>query len=889
MPWLILALSVGYLGLLFLVAAWGDRGGRRLIQSPWAYTLSLAVYCSGWTYYGSVGLAAQSGLAFLPIYLGPTLTALLFPFLLHKMLKIARTCGITSIADFIAARYGKDAGLAGLVTVVAVMGAIPYLSLQLKALSLAIETLDDGQGFRPLLDDDALLVTLALAGFAIVFGTRHIDATETHRGMVLAVAFESVVKLLAFLAVAAYAVWGIGGGVGAVFARAAAEGREGLLSMSGTGLSWLDWFLLTLLSSMAFLVLPRQFQVAVIENVDEGHLAHAAWAFPAYLLLINLLVLPVALVGLQAGVGAGDLILLQLPLKAGNLAVATIAYLGGLSAATAMIIVATIALATMLSNDLVIPVLLRSRRLRLQEMPDLRGLVLLVRRAGILALLLLSYLFYRLIGGGYALASIGLISFAAVAQFVPAILAALYWRDANRRGAFYGILFGTAVWLYTLIVPALAQSGWIGAGVVADGPFGIALLRPQALFGLEGLHPVSHALVWSLAFNGLLLTLCSLLGGQDALERLQAVLYVDVYERQGVVRPWRGDSPAGELHDLLVRFIGAGRAEGVMRLDARERGRRLLPDEPADAAFVQRVERKLGQAIGSASAHVVVASVVKGEVIGAAGLMEILDETSQVIGYSQRLEQKSRALEKASRELREANERLRQLDRLKDDSLATVSHELRTPLTSIRSFSEILIDAPDLDPAERERFLAVIVRESERLTRLIDDVLDLSKIESGRMDWRIEALDLNAVASDALAAVEGFLAERGIEAKADLPPKGAPVRADRDRLLQVLVNLLSNAAKFAPEGQGLIRLAVARTAEGFEVRVEDNGPGIPEKFREAVFDKFQQASDTLKDRPKGTGLGLTICRQIVGRFGGRVWIEDARQGGAALCFTLPAT
>lgn len=909
--------SVLYLGLLFLVATLADRmagRGRSPARSPYVYALSLAVYCTAWTFYGSVGLAAGQGVAFLPVYLGPTLAALLFPFVLVKIIRVAKAQGITSIADFLAARYGKSGALGGIVTVVAVLAAIPYVALQLKAVAASVAALapeagrvlpvpGGGEGAGT-----ALVVALALAAFAILFGVRDPDATERRAGVVLAVAFESVVKLAAFLAVGAFVTWGLFDGVGDLLARAAATGAAGGggLAVAGSGLTYADWLLLTLVSGLACLVLPRQFQLAVIENVDEAHVRTAAWLLPLYLLAINAFVLPIAAAGnalFAAGDGAGggvagaDLFVLRLPLAAGQDWLAVVAYVGGLSAATAMVIVESVALSTMISNDLLMPALLRIERLGLRRRPDLSRLILNVRRGAVVTVLLLGYAFSRAIGDRLGLVSIGLIAFAGVAQFAPPIVAGLYWREASLGGALTGLLAGVGIWAYALVLPVLAAAGLVDGGFVADGPFGVGLLRPQALFGLTGLDPVAHAVLWSLAANTTLLVLGSLLGRQGGLERLQAALFVDVDrgERQRHAEAtglWRGEAKVAALRELLARFLGPERADVVAVMDARRRGGRALPAEVlADAEFVQLTERQLARAIGAASARIMVGSVVRGEVIGRDDLMEILDETSQAIGYSRRLEQESRALERATAELRDANGRLRELDRLKDEFVATVSHELRTPLTSIRSFSEILLDTPDLSEEDRRHFLLIVVRESERLTRLINDVLDLSKIESGRMQWQVEDCDLREIVEESVAATSGLAAERRVGLATELGVARAPVRCDRDRLIQVAVNLLSNAAKFAPAEGGRVLARLSRGAGGtFVVRVEDNGPGVPEAYREAVFERFRQVvgGDLARGKPKGTGLGLTISRQIVEHFGGRIWLEEASLGGAAVCFTLPA-
>jgi len=890
--WSLLAVAAGYMAFLFAIALWGDRRadqGRSVVGHPLIYTLSLTVYCTAWTYFGSVGLAISNGLAFLPIYLGPTLAALLFPLVLHKVVRIAQANEITSIADMIGSRYGKSPTLAGLVTVIAVCGATPYIALQIKALVASVNALLGADATAGPLGGpgSALTIAMVLAAFAILFGTRTVDATESHQGMVLAIAVEGVVKLVAFVTVGAFVTFGLHDGFADLARKAIDAGFADRLTLAGSGLTYTDWFVLTLLAASTMFLLPRQFQVAVLENVDERHIRTASWAFPAYLLLINIFVLPIALAGLLAGSDAGDMMVLDLTSAAGHPWLATLAFLGGFSAATAMIVVATVALSTMISNDLVIPIVLRNRLLRRGDLSDLSWLILLVRRVSIVLLMLLGYLFFMVLGGRFQLAGIGLIAFAAVAQFGPAFFAGLYWRGANRKGALTGMIAGVIVWFITLIVPALVDAGLLGAWLLTDGLFGSELLRPQALLGTAGMHPVVHALLWSLSINTALLVLVSLLTGQDGLERLQAFTFTDGNQDIRGLTLWRGETAVAELCGLMRRFVGQDGLDRFLQTETARRGHDLAAEDMADADFVRGVELRLASAIGASSARAVVSSVVRGEVIGPEDVMGILEETSQVVRYSHQLEEESRALALATEELRDANRRLQQLDKMKDDFIATVSHELRTPLTSIRSFSEILLDAPDLDENERAHFLGIVVRESERLTRLINDVLDLSKIESGKMEWLVEPIDLREVVDEAIAATSGLFAEREIAISFTPPPQPAVLPTDRDRMVQVVVNLLSNAAKFVPAAAGRVEVSIDRRADCVEVCVTDNGPGIPEQYRQLIFDKFHQASEDLKGRPRGTGLGLTICREIVEYFGGRIWAEDASSGGAALRFVLP--
>lgn len=901
--WVILLVSFGYLCLLFAIAYYGDLRadrGRSLI-TPAVYSLSIAVYCTSWTFYGSVGLASQSGLSFLPIYLGPTLTFVLWWFVLRKIIRISKRNRITSIADFISARYGKSGVLSGLVTVIAVIGIVPYIALQLKAVSVSFNVLlqypevamPAGTTDVPWLADTAFYVAITLAVFTILFGTRHIDASEHHEGMVCAVAFESIIKLLAFLAVGIYVVFGFYDGPGAISSAALADPDLAPLLMLNDFGQYGPWMSMTLLSMAAIICLPRQFQVTVVETTDERHLHKAVWLFPLYLLAINLFVLPVGLAGrltFPDGSVDADTFVLTLPMLGQQEALTLFAFIGGLSAATGMVIVATIALSTMVCNDLIMPGLLRLPALQASERRELTGLLLGIRRAAIVGLILLGYLYFRYIGESYALVSIGLISFAAAAQFAPVIIGGLFWRGGTRAGALTGLSLGFLVWAYTLLLPSLAQSGWLPAGLIEDGPLGLGLLRPYALFGLEGLDHITHAVLWSLMANIFGYLIVSLQTRQSPVEQIQAHAFVSVLRTAGPYQGlgyWRGSITVADIRALVGRYIGHERAEREFAAFARANDLSLEAGEAADARLVGFAERVLAGAIGAASARGVIGSAVKGEVLGMDRVMEILDEATQIREYSRRLEQKSRQLELTTAELKAANERLKELDRLKDDFLATVSHELRTPLTSIRSFSEILYDTPAIETGERQQFLDVIIKESDRLTRLINQILDLAKMEAGRMDWRLADLDPGSVIADSLNATHGLIRDNAVQVDLDLPGWLPPVTADRDRLIQVLVNLISNAVKCCARPQGWVRVSARVRERWLRVDVVDNGPGVPPESREQIFEKFHQISGTSPAGQPGTGLGLAICRQIIQHFGGRIWVEGAPGEGATFSFTLP--
>ena len=902
-PALVIGASFAYLLLLFAVASFGDwraSRGRSIISNPWTYALSLAVYCTAWTYFGSIGRAASGGIWFLPIYLGPTLAMVLGWMVVRKMIRIAKTYRITSIADFIGSRYGKSPLLAGLVTLIAVVGIVPYIALQLKAVSAgyALMTTTSTSGLAAPVSwfqDSTFYMALALAGFTMVFGARHLDTTERHEGLVAAIAFESVVKLLAFLAVGLFVVYGMFDGLADIFARAWAVPKlASLLRLDhGANFAWTQWFALTLLSMLSVIFLPRQFQVMVVENVRESHLRRAVWVFPLYLLAINVFVLPIALGGLLyfgPGQMNADYFVLSLPLAAGHPALALLAYIGGLSAATGMVVVETIAVSTMVCNELVMPLLLRTAHFRSESGHDLTRVLLAIRRTAILGVLVLGYVYFHLAGEAYALVSIGLISFAAVAQFAPPVLGGLYWKGGTRLGALGGLLAGFLMWSYTLMLPSIAKSGWLGSEFLSQGLMGVDLLRPEQFLGLVGMDNLTHSLFWSLLVNIGIYVGLSLWRPPSGQESSQALLFVDVFKRTTSSSPvfWRGRANLPDLLRLCERYLGVAKATALFEAYARSAGVRQVMAIRPDARLVQFVETQLAGAVGSASARVLVASSVEEDTLTPDDVLRILDETSQVRAHSRELEEKSESLERATAELRQANEQLKSLDRLKDDFMSSVSHELRTPLTSIRALAELLRDDPDMELAQRCQFFEIIVSETERLSRLVNQVLDMAKIESGHAEWRTERVDMGALVKQAVVTTSEMFKARQIAVEVSLPETVPVMMADPDRLMQVMLNLLSNAAKFVPVPGGRVGVSLSCDDTGVTVAVKDNGLGVTAEQQGLVFERFRQGGEAT-NRPQGTGLGLPISRQIVEYFGGRLWLESSPPDGACFFFHLPLT
>ncbi|WP_454915055.1 hybrid sensor histidine kinase/response regulator [Xanthobacter sediminis] len=646
--------ALAYIGLLFAVASFGDRlrpTERRRAPRPLIYSLSLAVYCTSWTFFGSVGLATTQGFDFLTIYVGPIILMTVAAPAFLRVVRLAKANNITSIADFIAARYGKSQGIAALVALVALAGSIPYISLQLKAVSaslLAVLGYFAGQAAQGTLAGDlALFVACAMAAFAVLFGTRHTDATEHQDGLMLAIAAESLVKLAAFLAVGILVTFFLFSGPAHLW-RAARD--AGVAAPFTRGFSLENWITMTILSGGAFMLLPRQFHVAVVENKGEEEIRRARWLFPLYLVLINLFVVPLALAGMTLfprEVVDSDMYVLAVPLAAGADGLALFAFVGGLSAATAMVIVESVALAIMISNDLVMPLLLRRRAQKADhdaargasEPNDMAGVLLLVRRVAIFLILFLAYLYYRIIGE-VQLAQIGLLSFAAVAQVGPAFAAGLMWRRATAKGAIAGILAGTLIWAYTLMLPSLAEAGFVSQSILSAGPFGIGLLKPTALLGLTA-GPLAHGVAWSLCINTLVLVIVSFLTRPSQIEEVQAELFVAQSPGHPPHRPaflrWRSAVTVGEVVSTVERYLGPDRAQAAFAAYARLNGVALDPHREADATTVRYAEHLLAAAVGAASSRLVLSLLLRKRAVSTKAALKLLDDASAAIQYNREL------------------------------------------------------------------------------------------------------------------------------------------------------------------------------------------------------------------------------------------------------------
>lgn len=878
---LLLLVCLAYVVALFVIAFIVDRRARagrlRWLTSPVIYTLSISVYCTSWTFYGAVGSAARNGLEFITIYLGPTLVFIGWWWLLRKLVRIAKANRITSIADLISSRYGKSSGLAVLATTIAVVATTPYIALQLQSVTLSYQVIARNSDRI----ETAFWIAAGMALFAILFGTRNVDANERHHGVVAAIAVEAVVKLVALIAVGAFAVWGIGGGLAGVFDDVPSEvvyGGENIFSPR--------WVALTFLSATAIICLPRQFQVTVVENIDERHLATASWLFPAYLFGMTLFIAPIAIVGLKTmDPGANpDLYVLTLPLAEGRNELALLAFLGGFSSATSMVIVATIAVSTMLSNHVVMPVALRLMAGAPEVSGDVRRLLLVSRRVCIALILGLGFIYFWASGASAALASIGLIAFVGVAQFLPSLLGALFWRGATRAGAMAGMGAGFALWAYTLFLPSFGGGFILSEAVIADGLWGVAALKPYAFLGLEQSDPLIHALIVSLGFNAVLFLLVSALTEAQPIERLQTAQFVDIFrtraEGPSVYAP--GDGTAEDLFILAQRILGAGAARNLFEEIAAKQQRRSGLPLPTDA-MIGELERVLAGAVGAASAHAMVARIAGQGAVGMTELFDIADEAQRLMETTRALSDKSRELEETADQLTAANARLRLLDAQKDEFLTQVSHELRTPMTSIRSFSEILMAADDVSEADRQRFVGIINEESQRLTRLLDEILDISHLEAGATEMALSRVDVESEIQAALDAVVALARTEGVAIEVDSAAVGA-VTANGDRLRQALINLLGNAIKY--NSADAPKIVVRAAAAGGQVLVDvvDNGGGVDRSEADAIFEKFTRGGRA--DQGRGAGLGLPISRAIMRAMGGDLTVEFRDDGASFFRLSL---
>jgi Na+/proline symporter/nitrogen-specific signal transduction histidine kinase len=885
---LLLIILIVYLGFLFLIAHWAEKKeNNKWTNSPYIYSLSLAVYCTAWTYYGSIGLAADSGLSYLPIYLGPIIIAPSWILILKKIIRISRINKIASIADFISLRYGNSRFLGAIVTVVCLTGILPYIALQLKAISETFHIVTKTKINSYIFDDTTTYVAIALALFSSYYGTRYADASEKRKGIVTAVAMESILKLLFFVLIGVYVTFFVFDGFEDIYQKAHLLSNFDKKNSIGGLPQAINWFLLCILSMFAIFLLPRQFQVSVVENNRENHINTAIWLFPLYLLLFNIFVYPIAwggnIIFNNQNVNS-DTYSLLIPQLFDQKTLTVMVFLGGFSAAISMIVVSSIGLATMVTNNILIPYNLLGKLNQAELISN--KTILNSRKISIFSIIIIAYLIYRFFGLDYSLVSIGMIAFVIIAQLAPAFFGALFWRRGSRLGAIYGIIIGFIVCVYTLLIP-YASGLTTESSFLSEGLFGINLLKPFQLFGLDYLQPVPHAVFWSLLFNTFTYFSVSVSFKGNYRERNYAEMFVDInkyitnHENAFI---WKGTAYRNDIEKVLVRFLGEVRTKRAMNIfNAKYNVDKDV--ELADARLIKFSENLLTGHIGTASARILISSVVKEERISLPEVLKILEESKENIIINKKLTETSNELKEITAKLQDANESLIKKDKQKDEFLDTVTHELRTPITAIRAASEILHDDDEIPDDLKKQFLQNIMSESDRLNRLIDKILDLEKFETGKQTIYPKQNNLALTIENAIEPLTQLIKNKNITVNFE-NNNAIVAYYDEDRIFQVITNLISNAIKFCPEQNGLITIQTVQLDDEIKTLIIDNGKGIKKNDYETIFEKFFQSDNQNIKKPVGSGLGLAICKQIIDHHKGKIWVNQVNNG-ACIAFTLP--
>lgn len=880
-----------YLSILFFIAHWAEKKDNlKWTNNSYIYSLSLAVYCTAWTYYGSIGVAATSGLNYLSIYIGPIIIIPAWIIILRKIIRISRVNNVSSIADFISLRYGNSRFLGAIVTVICILSVIPYISLQLKAISETFHIVTKTNENSLIILDTTTYVAVALALFASYYGTRYVDASEKRKGVITAVALESLLKLIFFVIIGVFVTFFVFDGLGDIYDKAAVLENFEKKNTFGGFEQAINWIFLCMVSLFAIFLLPRQFHTSVVENNRERHIKTAIWLFPLYLLIFNFFVFPIAWGGNILFDGQevnADMYSLLIPQHLNNEWLALMVFLGGFSAAISMIVVSSISLSTMLSNNLLIPYTFLGK-LKEEEQIVNNKTIVNIRKIGIFVLIILAYFIYRFFVLDFNLVSIGLISFVIIAQLAPAFFGALFWRRGSRLGAIFGIIIGFLVCVYTLLIPYTFGDSDVDNEFISNGLFNITLLKPFAFLGLDYLNPVPHAFFWSMLFNTLTYFAVSVSFKGNYRERNYAEMYVDIdkyinnHENAFV---WKGTAYKSDIEKILVKFLGVDRTIRALNIfnvkynvDSNQ--------ELADARLVKFAENLLTGHIGTASAKILISSVVKEEKITLPEVLKILEESNENIILNKKLTETSNELKKITSELQNANSNLVKKDQQKDEFLDTVTHELRTPITAIRAASEILIDDDEIPEELRKQFLQNIISESDRLNRLINKILDLEKYETGKQKIQPEKNDLVVTINKTIEPLQQLIKNKDITLYFE-PNKSFFAIYDEDRIVQVITNILANAIKFCPDQDGLIAISIKDKENEIEITIMDNGKGIDPKDFENIFDKFYQSTNQNIKKPIGSGLGLAICKQIVELHKGKIWAQNNEVKGASFMFTLP--
>lgn len=873
--YLLFALVVLYLGLLFFIAHFAEKKKSNFwMNNPYVYALSLAVYCSAWTYYGSIGVVVNQGLEFMAIYIGPIIIIPAWIYISTKIVRISRVNKISSIADFISLRYGNRRFLGALIALICIFSIIPYIGLQIKAISETYHLITGTETSNNILFDSATYVVLIIALFSSYYGTRYVDASEKRLGIISAVAVESFLKLIFFIILGLFVVYGVFHGFDDIYEQAS-KLPDFAQKNSFAGLEGgFNWFLMSILSMTAIFLLPRQFHTMIIENRKEKHLHTAIWLFPLYLLIFNFFVFPIAWGGkilfLNEMVNP-ELYPILIPQKFGNIAVSAMVFFGGLSACISMIIISSISLSIMLSNNLIIPYGWLDK-LKFNSEADNTKIIFNIRKISIFLLIITAFAFYKYLLLGKTLFSIGLVSFVFVAQLAPSFFGAIFWRRGTFSGAVAGIIAGVFICVFSLILPNVTEQ-FQNSAVFAN-----PILN---FFKIPYLSPISQAFFWSLLINGGLFAIISSLTVSNYRERNYAELFVDINDyirnHEGAYI-WKGKANISDIRKILTRFLGETKTKQALKIFNLKYN---ITDEndSADARFIKFSENLLSGRIGTASAKILIEGVTKEDKISLPEVLKILEESKENISLNKQLTEQSQQLRILSDDLRNANKTLIVKDRQKDEFLDSVAHELRTPLTAIRATSEILLDDDEMPVEIKKDFLENIISESDRLNEIINDILYLDKLETGNVSINIQKNNIIETFHRALKPLAHLIEQRNLHHSEVNLLQAEVFEYDEQRMIQVFQNILGNALKFTND-QGMIQTKFQDKAGQLKITVFNTGKNIPEEDLEFIFDKFYQSKNQNLRKPIGSGLGLAICKKIMLAHHGDIQVKNKEIGVA---------
>ncbi len=861
-------LVIVYLGFLFFIAHTAEkRRGLFWMNNPYVYSLSLAVYCTAWTYYGSIGVAANSGLEYLAIYIGPVIIIPSWIYINKKIIRISRVNKISSIADFISLRYGNSRSLGAVVAILCMIAIIPYIGLQIKAISETFHLLTNTIENSSIFLDTATYAVLIIALFSSYYGTRYVDASEKRLGIISAVAVESFLKLVFFIVLGIFVVYGIFNGFDDIYEKASLlpdfSQKNTFKGIEGSA----NWFLLSMLSMTAIFLLPRQFHSAIIENRKEKHIHTAIWVFPLYMLLMNIFVFPIAWGGkvLFAGEHVNpEFFSILIPQKLGNAVISTMVFFGGLSACISMIIISSISLSVMLSNNIMIPYGWLDR-FKIKNENDNTKTIVNIRKFGIFILIIAGFIFYKYILNSSSLFQIGMISFVLIAQLAPSFFGAIFWRRGTYSGAISGIIVGVFICYLNLVLPNYFPQ--INDSFIFN------------FFKIPYLSSIPNIFFWSILANVALYCIVSVSMMANYRERNFAEIYVDIDEyiqNHENAYIWKGTANISDIQKILVRFLGESKTKQALKIFNLKYN---ISDETntADARFIKFSENLLSGRIGTASAKILIEGVTKEDKISLPEVLKILEESRENILLNKQLKEQSHQLLQLSDKLRNANENLMFKDKQKDDFLDSVAHELRTPITAIRATSEILLDDDEMPSEIKIEFLENIISESDRLAEIINDILYLDKLEAGTLPLQIKEYNLLETYRKASKPLYHLFEQSNLHHSEVNLLNHFELEYDEFKMIQVFQNILGNALKFTNE-EGVIQTKFKEDDRHVIISIFNTGKKIPEEDLEYIFDKFYQSRNQNIRKPLGSGLGLAICRKIIEAHHGKIIAKNEELG-----------